>query len=443
MAYPGKPYCVKNVCIFNDDIGREWCSDSHQYCKYINWNIEECIKNNKVITPKLITRYFTIVCHNMLCWSYSYQQHLKICDHIIKNYDFHKFPIISDMICKSSENMEVIDMIIESMVIDKDVNYLDLYNSGGKNNFKLLFEKLSKKFVNANNHIVDMLNLALNKGCYEALNNILDSKITFNDIGLFHLLLLKLYKSNYPDSVSIIKKCILSGCTIKPDTIYKLLNDIKNYNTYSTGLLQIIMFLYENGSTKIKINDFLDRKIHSALTSKDYNNIINYLIDNNIEITEEEFIKLCEYNVKVTNMNKINKFLSSKEVKKKIFESGIDYNIKFDFDIDMLKIECKKSNNINKIKEILKYVQPDQECLELVCEHSSTLNTVKLLHETYNLPFTDNCILNTAKHYGYNRVLGYVLNLYNGTNVNAVPIQIPNGNAVPMPIPNANESDED
>ena len=67
----------------------------------------------------------------------------------------------------------------------------------------------------------------------------------------------------------------------------------------------------------------------------------------------------------------------------------------------------------SSLYNILKTVKPDTSCLEYACLGGCN-NIIKLLHETYNIKFTEQCILNTVQLQSqrYNRVLTYAKNNY-------------------------------
>ena len=91
-------------------------------------------------------------------------------------------------------------------------------------------------------------------------------------------------------------------------------------------------------------------------------------------------------------------------------KKNLPYPIKIVFNLDILHNECKKKNNIKQIQKILSdKIIPDQICLENACIIPNNTLVIKLLHETYNIPFNDNCIINFANTLKQNQLLRYIL----------------------------------
>jgi len=81
----------------------------------------------------------------------------------------------------------------------------------------------------------------------------------------------------------------------------------------------------------------------------------------------------------------------------------------------MLKNEVLK-NNLVKVKEIIKTIQPKQELLELACSMQA-FNMIKYLHEVCELKFNEKCILNHSINIRHSTLLNYLKIKYN-ENVN-------------------------
>jgi hypothetical protein len=397
MALP-KPVKIKNINVLNDPIKvTEYCTITHEYCRYITHLISDYVNNNNKEIPEfLIKRYINLVCDQMLCWSLNYDKHLKNLKYILENVNFDK-----TIIMQVNNNNELIYIYVLTI---KDIN-LQFIKDISKN--QEIFTTLVERFINSNQYIDEIFEYVITKKYEKTLNLLLDNKFKVNTEATFLKIITSFNNSN--NIIQIIKKCIANGLNITKDTVKMLINTKEKYTLYQQNLDIIIIFLYDNGSTNFTITEL---NTFFQYNEQIFSNIVNHIIDNNYNITESEFSLLCKKKIKIINISKIKHFFDNKDIKNIIYNNRIDYPVKFEFNIEILRNECR-GGDLAKVKNILKTVQPDTSCLEYACSGGCNY-IIKLLHETYNIKFSDQCIINTVKIQSqrYNRVLNYAKQNY-------------------------------
>lgn len=400
---------AKKINILTDPIKYDEICTDHSYCESILNKINEYVhSNNKEIPQILLDRYIYIVCNNILCWTVDYDGHIKNLEYIFMNCKIDPVKIINSI----KENAEVINLMIKSNK-DVDMNFFTKIP-----NTDNLFLKYIEPFIlnpNCTQKTLEVIfNTSIDKKYFKSVNAILDLKFKISDSKLFDNIIFNL--ANVQTNVEVIlKKCINNGATINKDTLQIFIERIKKsqYIHYSTQFKSIFTFLYINGSI-VSIDELL--KVRLKISAEDINEIIN-IINNSteLEITKEEFKQLCEYSIKINNFTNVKKYFEDKEIKALIYSNKISYPIDFDFDINILRAECKKSGNITEIKKILKSVKPDQICMENACL-AMNITVIKLLREEYKLPITEKCIYNSVKLFGYNRIVTHLITEYEKNN---------------------------
>ncbi len=397
MALP-KPVKIKNIDVLNDPIKvTEYCTTTHEYCTYITHLISDyVINNNKNIPVILIERYIRLVCDQILCWSLNYDKHLKNLKYILENVNFNK-----ETIKYVNNNNELIIILISTI---KDIS-LDFIKDISKN--QEIFTSLVENFINTNQYINEIFEYVVSRKYEKTLTLLLDNKFKINTDEIFFKIITSFNNSN--NIIEIIKKCIANGFNITKDTVKMLVHSKEKYTYYQQGLDKIIIFLYDNGSTNFTISELNTFFQHNE---QYLSNIVNHIIDNNYNITESEFLLMCQKKIKINNISKVKKYFDIPKIKNAIYHSRLNYPIQFEFNIDILRQECK-TGNISQIKNILKTVNPDTICLEYACLGGNN-SVIKLLHENYNIKFTDQCIINTVQLQSqrYNRVLTYAKQNY-------------------------------
>lgn len=395
----------------------EKCDDLHEYCESISNKISEQIESNKTDIPQvLLDRYIYIVCNNILCWTVDYDRNIKFLNYIFKNCKVDPVRIMNTI----KENPELIEILINN---NKDIDmsfFQKIPNSDD------LFLKYIERFIkdpNCTEKTLEVIfNTAVERKYFKSVNKILDMKFHITDSNIFDNVIFGLVAIK-EDVEKILKKCINNGAQIKKETLKNFIDRLEKSNYYQYqcfNFVSIVSFLYTNGSI-VSIDDIL--KVRPKVPVGDLNATINHINDlNQIEITRDEFKKLCESSIKLTNFKNIKKYFDDKEIKAIIYSNKISYPIEFDFDINILRNECKKTGNINDIKKILKVVNPDQICMENACSVMH-LNLIKLLREEYNIPITEKCIYNGAKTFGYNRIVTTLIQEYEKANNINIPLQ--------------------
>jgi hypothetical protein len=405
-----KPERISKIDIIKDDIiGLEYCTKSHDYCKYVKSIIKDLIDNKKEIN-KLLDRYFKIICSSIECWTYDYDNNLLLCMSIFDKFNQSDLSDYAINKIIESQNCELFLLYIGSMdfTIVNVSNLLKCvrYSEEKINMYNLIIEKCINS--NSNELMQYALNYTIDENLSESLlEKLLDLKLKPSDEKFLKLLVNIIDNEEY---LSIIKKCILNGIIIERNLIKNFINYIlqsKNIYYYYriNHFSDICIYFYDNGSTDLTINDIIQcNKIDIIYTEK----LINHIINNSYNLTKEEFKLLCSNKICIKNKKMIEKFLEDQDIKELIFNFNLNYKINIEYTLNILKNECGKKNNIIKIKEILKTIKPDQECLEIVCKVPSNMSVIKLIHNDYNIPFNEKCILNYSYDIKYNSVLSYI-----------------------------------
>lgn len=390
------------------------CDDLHEYCENITNKISEYIESDNIeIPPVLLERYIYVVCNNILCWTVDYNKNIKFLNYIFKNCKVDYIRIINTI----KENPELIEIFIKNNN-DIDMNFFQKIPNSDN-----LFLKYIDRFIENSDCTEKTLKVifstAVERKFFKSINKILDMKFHITDSYIFDNVIFGLV-AIIENVETILKKCINNGAMIQKDTLKIFINKLEKSDYYQfqcSNFIPIVTFLYTNGST-VSIDDIL--KIKSKVPVGDLNVTINYMNDfNQIEITRDEFKRLCESSIKLNKFKNVIKYFDDTEIKAIIYSNKISYPIEFEFDINILQNECKKTDNINNIKKILKVVKPDQICMENACR-SMNINLIKLLRENYNIPINEKCIYNSAKSFGYNRIVTLLVKEYEKeNNINA------------------------
>ena len=394
----------------------EKCDDLHEYCESVSNKISEHIESNKTDIPLvLLDRYIYVVCNNILCWTVDYDRNIKFLNYIFKNCTVDSVRIMNTI----KENPELIEILIKNNK-EIDMNFFQKIPNSDD-----LFLKYIEKFIKDPNctekTLEAIFNTAVDRKYFKSVNKILDMKFNITDSKTFDNVIFGLVGIK-EDVEKTLKKCINNGSVIKKETLKNFIDKIEKSNFYQYqcfNFISIVSFLYTNGSI-VSIDDIL--KVRPKVPIGDLNATINHINElNQIEITRDEFKKMCESSIKLTNFKNVKKYFEDKEIKAIIYSNKISYPIEFDFDINILRNECKKTGNINDIKKILKVVKPDEVCMENACSVMN-LNLIKLLREEYNLPITEKCIYNGSKTFGYNRIVSMLVENYEKENNINVPV---------------------
>ena len=417
-----KPERISKIDITKDNINNnEYCLKSHishDYCKYVKSIIKDLIDDKKEINDILLHRYFKIICSSIECWTYDYDNNLLLCMSIFDKFnqsDLSDYVLDKIMDSKNGELFLLFIGSISNFTIDCANKLLNLfkyeYYSGkinNEDNYNML-ESTIEKCINSNNNELMhcALNYIINDNLYitfytKLLEKLLDLKLKPSDEQFLKLLIKSIYN---PEYLYIIKKCILNGIIIEKNLIKNLMNYINNpYNFKRINYFNdICIYFYDNGSTDFIIDDII--KCSDKICNME--KFINHIIDNDYNLTKEEFKLLCSNKIFIKNNKMIEKFLDDTDIKEIIYNFNLNYKIKIEYTLNILKNECNKRNNIKKITEILKTVKPDQECLEIVCKVPNNMSVIRLIHNN-NIPFNEKCILNYSYDLKHNSVLTYL-----------------------------------
>jgi len=292
----------------------EKCDDLHEYCESISNKIAEYVESQNYEIPNvLLDRYIFIVCNNILCWTVDYDRNIKFLNYIFKNCKIEPVKIINSI----KENQELIEILIKNNK-DIDMNFfIKIPNSDD------LFLKYIERFIEdpkcTEKTLEVIFNTAVERKYFKSINKILDMKFHITDSKIFDNVIFNIV-SIKEDVEKILKKCINNGSKIEKDTLKNFIDRLEKSNYYQYQCFNfpiIVIFLYTNGST-VSIDDIL--KVRSKVPISDLNATINQINDlNQIEITRDEFKKLCESSIKLTNFKNVKKYFDDKEIKAIIY----------------------------------------------------------------------------------------------------------------------------
>jgi hypothetical protein len=402
------PSRLAKTNILDDSIKSvDYCYVStHDYCNLLINTLRNLIDEKKPIPEKLVERFFKVNITSIECWSLNYDINIKRLKYILENVK------LTDNILHSlflTENFEAIQIFLDhnenmdAVLLQNIMNIFANKNINIGNSLDMLIENIIKH--NDSNKIKIIFDYAMKVNSIYIINKILDSKYKPTDKDFINLLI---SVRNKDEPIELIKKCILNGIEIKKEDIQIYIQHIITSYYNSDSFYNIFTYLYDNGSTYVSISDIL--KCYAKICMGELHKTINYLIDNTDNIPREDFILLCKEGVFVKNTKKVQQYFDDKEIQTIIFEKNLPYPIKIVFNLDILHNECKKKNNIKQIQKILSdKIIPDQICLENACIIPNNTLVIKLLHETYNIPFNDNCIINFANTLKQNQLLRYIL----------------------------------
>lgn len=414
------PSRLAKTNILNDNIKTfDYCYVStHDYCNILISTLTNLIDEKKPIPEKLVERFFKVIVTSIECWSLNYDINIKKLKYIFDNVK------MTDNILRSlflTENFEAIQIFLDhnenmnAALLQDIMNIFANKNINIGNSLDMLIENIIKH--NDSNKIKIIFDYAMEVNSIYIINKILDSKYKPTDEDFINLLI---SVRNKDEPIELIKKCILNGIEIKKEHIQIYIQHIITSYYNSDSFYNIFTYLYDNGSTYVSISDIL--KCYAKISTVNLHNTINYLIDNINTITREDFILLCKESVFVKNTKKVQQYFDDKEIQTIIFEKNLPYPIKITFNLNILRNECKKKNNIKQIQKILSdKIIPDEICLENACIIPNNTPVIKLLHETYKIPFNDNCIINFAHTMKQNQLLRYILGKFKNiklTNIN-------------------------
>jgi hypothetical protein len=422
------PSCFKNINILYDDIKNvDYCNtSSHDYCKHILNLIEYYIKKNENFPEKLIERFIKVICESIECWSLNYDDNLKKAKNIFKQNK------LSDNVQKrilKIQNSEIYEIFLNNCEINDDVLETILDNN--------YFYNITYDFIMKNNkekYIYKLLDYSIKNYDGDIITKLLDNKFNISNDMFIKIIVCSF---RVKDGLELIKKCITNGAKIEKNTLSLVINnfitdytnhvnndryyyyDVKflNKNKYDTNNSEeIFIFLFENGSTDINFTEL--NMVRPYINFQYFINILNYFIENGMNITIDNFITICNLKIKINNIKNITQFFKDENVVNAIYENNLKYPIEVKHTYEMLKLEVNR-RNLPKIKEITQTIKPTQEILELACKTNS-IQIIKYLHEICEIKFNEQCILNSTLHLRHSTLLNYLVNQYKNNKTNKI-----------------------
>ena len=409
---PLLPYRFKYLNILTDDIKTvDYCYVStHDYCNIILKTLTEFIDSDKEIPEKLIQRFFRVIGGAIECWSLNYDINIIKSKYIIEHVELNN-NLLKELF--RTNNNELIQIYLQSHVMTYEllIQLLDIIKClhiGNDIILDIIFNHAIK--INDKKVLDTLFNHVINIKNIDYINKLLDSKFKPSNESFIVLLSYLIFMD---DPIDTIKKCVLNGIKIEKEflKVYVLFiiqnNDQNSIYIKKCKFNEICLYLYENGANEVVITDII--KSTNLLGKINIDLTINNLIDSSYDITKNDFLELCKQKFIIKNIKKIQKYFDDTEIQAAIIDSNLNYPIKINYTIEILRNECKKKNNISKIKQISKNIKPDQECLENACYVSNNNSVIKYLHEDCKIIFNDKCILNFALTLKQNQLLRYVL----------------------------------
>jgi len=414
------PSRLKSTNILQDDIKTvDYCyTSSHDYCKHILSLLTYYIDQEGIDIPeKLLERYFKVACQNIECWSLNYDINITR-----TMYIFEKCNLTDNIINKilDIDNSEIFTMFINNYnitdeilnkILEKNKFYNITYEFIIKNNSKYNYNDKLIEYVTKNNDI-------------NTINKMLDNKILINNEQFIKIIVI------HHCDLNLIKKCINNGAKIEKNTLKLYIDEFLKHPTnsqykynYGYGYYdnpknspkkdeELFIFLFENGSTDITWTDLKQIRFH--INNSQFNNIVNNFIENDMILSTDEFIDICNAKILINDVKKINHFFKDDNVVNAIYNNNLKYPIEIKYTYEMLKSEVLK-NNLVKVKEIIKTIKPKQELLELACSNQA-INMIKYLHEVCELKFNEKCIINHSLIVRHSTLLNYLRSKYNENN---------------------------
>lgn len=321
----------------------------------------------------------------------------------IKTWDAIITYMSDDELYKILLNQQAINPNINSELIDLNITDRDRYGYGIKTNFlNSLITRHVKSFTQILlslkiNEFIKYLNV-MTKSFYSSIEDAIIKYIEKNKNEL---------KCNVKNKDSIK---LLNAFITKPKiliSLYPLVSDsINNYDKkeifnkcISSMDKNLIILMLENKDIIpdiITINKLVEKSYASAEgspNSKMIANIIDLLCDYGLKIDKPIILKLLSHGCCVNNLEKHGLTVDNDILAKCADVSYYPYKFDIVPNLNILKKECSKHNNLNtlrKLKEFGAIYTP--ECLEIACGMSRNGKVIKFLINECGVRVTDKCL---------------------------------------------------
>ena len=264
--------------------------------------INEYINSKQNITEKLIEQFFKENANSIESWSLNYNQNFKIAEYVINNYKLTNYSI--DLILLSNSEIQCLFFekykYINHEIFSHIINILNRSNDVG-NLYNILVNYVITVYNEDNMNI--LFDYIIKCRDIKIIHNFLNSKVKPSINNFFVLIC---YLKIKDDPIDIIKKCVLNGIQIQKNFINlytDYISKIVNYYDRNDSFYDIVTYFYDNGATDVNIYNIL-LNCMNKINQKIIENTINYIIENNYDITKQIFLLLCKNNIQVKNLKK-------------------------------------------------------------------------------------------------------------------------------------------
>lgn len=389
------------------------CDNKHKHCH----DIVTTANNSMIpITQKYFNDYLLML-GNMrysCCLSDYYNNHhaeikkfivtnsIKL---IIENWELIILYISDDDIHKIILNQQALNPNIISQLIKLEIT--STYNTYGSQKINLLnMMILNTSKIKSFSHIIMLMSLSefakyidiMPKNYSSLVDNIIIKFIEKNKNN-FSL------EVNIPIALKIINRFILKSSILK--IIYPLIKNLLNLKQQQEILNKTILLLDKNLLLLIlenseiipniyTINKLVEKSFSSQendYTLKIIAGVIDLLCDYGLKINKEIVVKLLLHGYYINNFEKHGMIVDNE-----ILAICADLNFypyKFDIipDINILKKECCKSNNLVTIIKLKEFGGIyTSECLEIACGLPNNGKIIKFLINECNIKITEKCL---------------------------------------------------
>jgi hypothetical protein len=182
--------------------------------------------------------------------------------------------------------------------------------------------------------------------------------------------------------------------------------------TYLPNYLPIEMIIFLIGN-KIIFPDNLILQIFDNILYKDAELYIKLLYNNGYKITIDHICMFLTKNIYISDLNQYDININEDYNKKKIYDTMINtklhlYVNDLEPSIKTLRLLCSRKTALTELKNMIKIIKPDVECLKLIILHNP-LSTIKYVVEKCKIEPTMECLKDAIHHGVSNKILIYLV----------------------------------
>ena len=398
---------------------KKHCNNNHTYCKEIALKYKNSINE---LTQINFNNYITMIKSGIYncCISNYHNNHASeiknfiiSCSsiYIINSWDNLINNILDDELLKIIKNQILLDNNFIKKILNLD-NITTNYSA--KLNFiNALISYQPYKLKSFEFIILDMnlndFSKYLNKMNKQINNNI--ENIVIKYINKNSLLLQK--KENIEISTNIINNFISKSEILKHiyKLIYNFIDEKFKLEVFNKSIIsldkELILLLLENKDIKPNIdtvNKLVEKcycRSDGAIGSTQVAEIIDLLCDYGLVINKTIVIKLLQHGCYINNLEKHNIIVDQEILGTCSNNSYYPYKFETKPNLDILKKECSKSDNILIIKKLKEFGgEYTTECLAEACKIKKNGKVIKYLINECNVKSDNQCLINFQESYG-------------------------------------------